>query len=258
MNPFFFGRSQRPLFGIHHAPPGAALPSGVVLCPPIGQEYMRTHRALRQLAMQLNRAGMHALRFDYAGVGDSSGDDLEATIEGWLEDVGTAIDELKDSAGVGRVSLVGIRLGAALAWLAGRRRDDIEQIVLWDPVVRGRDYLAELVAVSEPQALVQQALARGDTIGLGGFAMTAALRGQIEAIDLCDGEVAKAASFVVVSEERDEHARLCAHLDVPGGRARYACIPGTSSWVDAEQMGAVLLPQAIIQAIVASLAQDRR
>lgn len=255
MNPFFFGHSKRPLFGIHHAPKGAARPAGAVLCPPIGQEYMRTHRALRQLAMQLNRSGQHALRFDYTGVGDSSGNDTDATLQGWIEDIGLAIDELKDTAGVDSVSLVGIRLGASLAWLASRERRDVSQVVLWDPVVSGRDYIAELIEVSESPAHATASAVRGETIGLGGFGMTDALRREIEAIDLCatTGH-AVPADFIVVSEERPEYARLREHLAARGAASRFAFVPGTSSWVDAEQMGAVLLPQAIIQAIVASLA----
>ena len=62
MNPFYFGTSQRPLFGIHHPPKSSDVrASGVVLCPAIGQDYMRTHRGLKQLALQLSKAGFHVL-----------------------------------------------------------------------------------------------------------------------------------------------------------------------------------------------------
>lgn len=254
MNPFFFGRSECPLFGIYHAPKGNARPMGVVLCPPIGQEYMRTHRALRQLSLQLNKSGAHALRFDYSGVGDSSGVDAEATMSAWLGDVCAAIDELKDTAGVANVSVVGIRLGASLAYLATQARTDIDQVVLWDPVVKGSDYVAELIGVSETPQRNAAAAARGETIGVGAFALTASLRRDVEAIDLCaiDKHAAKRL-FLVTSEERPEYPRLRDHLAVVSDQSRYSYIAGTGSWVDAEQMGAVLLPQAIIQAVVASL-----
>ncbi len=55
MNPFYFGSSKRPLFGIHHPPKSDIQRNlGVILCPAIGQDYMRTHRGLKQLAIQLS------------------------------------------------------------------------------------------------------------------------------------------------------------------------------------------------------------
>ena len=55
MNPFFFGESERALFGLYHPPKSATVRElGVVLCYPMGQEYMRAHRAFRQLALILS------------------------------------------------------------------------------------------------------------------------------------------------------------------------------------------------------------
>ncbi len=254
MNPFFFGQSQRPLFGIYHAPKADARersqPSGVVICPPIGQEYMRTHRALRQLALQLNKAGLHALRFDYSGIGDSAGDNSEAALDAWLDDTRAAIDELKDTAGLRSVSLVGIRLGASVAYLASQGREDVDAVVLWDPVVSGRDHVAELFALgadagSDPDT---------GAIGVGGFALSPSFRRDIETIDLISPEPHTARRlFAIASEERSEYLLLREHLQGRPNFVSYAHIPSGGSWVDAEQMGAVLLPQAIIQHTVSSL-----
>ena len=42
MNPFFFGDTGSALYGVHHPPRGSkARSSGVVLCYPFAQEYMR-------------------------------------------------------------------------------------------------------------------------------------------------------------------------------------------------------------------------
>src|SRR5215217_413896 len=78
MNPLYFGSSQKPLYGVYHPPksqPGRPVrTTGVVLCYPLGQEYMRAHRAFRQLATLLTKSGFPVLRFDYYGTGDSGGD----------------------------------------------------------------------------------------------------------------------------------------------------------------------------------------
>ena len=66
-------------------------------------------------------------------------------MEQWVEDVGTAIEELKETAGVKRVALVGLRLGGAVAAMAAERRTDIEGVVLWDPVVDGKAYVVEML-----------------------------------------------------------------------------------------------------------------
>jgi uncharacterized protein len=249
VNPFFFGRSERPLYGCYHAPKADMRPAGAVICPPIGQEYMRTHRALRQLALQLNKGGAHALRFDYCGIGDSAGDNTDATLDAWLADIGSAIDELKDTAGLKQVSLVGIRLGASLAGLAAAGRTDIDAVVLWDPVVNGRDYVAELFSLEggSPQG-------HAGAVGVSGFALTPAFRRQIEAIDLLAPTAGGPRRiFQIASEERPEYLRLRDHLQANPAFIGYACIPSGGSWVDLEQMGAMLLPQAIIQHTVKSL-----
>ncbi len=254
MNPFFFGRSQRPLFGIYHPPKSGAKPIGVVLCPPIGQEYMRTHRALRQLALQLNKAGVHALRFDYSGIGDSAGDNTDAALDTWIDDTRSAIDELKDTAGLRSVCLVGIRLGASVAYLAAMDRMDVDAVVLWDPVVNGRDYVAELLSL-DAHGGAPAADASGAVGVAGGFALTPAFRQQIVAIDLMrTGAHPAKRLFAIASEERPEYLRLRDHLQSQPAFMGYAHIPSGGSWVDVEQMGAMLLPQAIIQHTVKSLA----
>lgn len=252
MNPFFFGSSQQPLFGIHHPAKGDARGHGVVLCPPIGQEYMRTHRALRQLALQLNKAGFDVLRFDYAGIGDSAGDNTLASLEGWQSDTHTAIDELKDTAGVKQISVVGVRIGASLAYLASRKRSDIDCVVLWDPVVSGSEYVDELVALADEPGKAPA----GETIGVTGFALTAAFRDELCAFDLTRvGPSAARRLFQVASEPRPAYARARDHFRPLGAGFQHADIPSGANWDDAEQMGAVLLPQAIIQGVVLHLSQ---
>jgi pimeloyl-ACP methyl ester carboxylesterase len=146
MTPFFFGEGQRRLFGVYDPAEGsnAKVPRAVVFCAPWGPEYTFSHGVFRRLALNLAAGGYHVLRFDYFGAGDSAGESTEADLEGWGTDIDTAIDELKSMAGALRVSLVGARIGAALAAEVAARRIDIDRLVLWDPVVVGRSYLDEL------------------------------------------------------------------------------------------------------------------
>jgi pimeloyl-ACP methyl ester carboxylesterase len=143
--PFYFRRSDKPLFGCYHEPPtNRRRQVGVLICQPVGHEYVNSHRALRQLANRFSEAGFPVLRFDYYGCGDSSGSTEDSSVAQWLKDISAAIAELRQRAGVFRVCLVGLRLGAALAALAAAQRRDVESMVLWDPVVEGGRYFADL------------------------------------------------------------------------------------------------------------------
>ena len=112
MIPLHFGSASERLFGVYHAPTaGVVRSTGIVVCAPFGHEYIRAHRPLRQLAVELAGSGYHVLRFDYYGCGDSDGNGEDASLERWLHDIETAANELKDTAQLSRLCLVGLRLG---------------------------------------------------------------------------------------------------------------------------------------------------
>lgn len=71
----------------------------MVFCHPLGDEYIRFHRAYRQLAVRLSQVGFPVLRFDLYGCGDSSGDSAEITVQQWLTDIATAVAEIRRSGG---------------------------------------------------------------------------------------------------------------------------------------------------------------
>jgi len=111
MRPFFFGEAHEPLLGLYH-PPAGSRPRrhGVAILNPFGQEYLRAHRTLRQLAERLALSGFHTLRFDYFGCGDSAGEDHEVRLSRGLDDVAAAVEELEEQSGSPRVALVGCGL----------------------------------------------------------------------------------------------------------------------------------------------------
>ncbi|MDX2184074.1 MAG: alpha/beta fold hydrolase [Gemmatimonadaceae bacterium] len=138
-----FGPSAAPLFGVYQPPlVRVARATGVVLAPAFGREYILSHFALRTLAEALTQRGAHVLRFDYRGSGDSFGDDTSADLDRWVEDIRSAVDELRDTAGLSAVTVVGARLGGTLAAeAAARHAEGIDGVVAWDPVVDGSAYV---------------------------------------------------------------------------------------------------------------------
>ncbi len=147
MKHHFFGNPKSQLFGVYHRPRGiaSAPPRAVLICPPIGQEYIRTHWCLRLMASQMCRNSTHVLRMDYSGIGDSAGSvQTVQTLDRWISDIRIGIDRLKELSGAGTVMLVGLRLGATLAAAAARQSHDVNSLVLWEPVEDGESYLEEL------------------------------------------------------------------------------------------------------------------
>ena len=148
MTPLMFGPPSRRLFGIHHPAETASPGKGAVLiCPPFGQEALRSHRFFRVLADRLARIGFSVLRFDYHGTGDSPGDDEDGDLEGWRSDVLVAHEELRrlSAAASRRIAWLGARLGGTLAIQAAQSsRLSLERLVLWEPVVDGRRYAQQL------------------------------------------------------------------------------------------------------------------
>jgi len=259
MNTFYFGTSEKALYGVYHPPRGEPRDEGVVLCAPMGQEYIRAHRAFRGLAALLAKKRFHVLRFDYYGTGDSAGDCSAGTFDQWVEDIGTAVEELRDTSGAGRISLVGLRMGATLAARACERRDDVDAIVLWDPIVEGPRYILELLESNRRQPGFDPEAARRlldgpEPIGILGFPLTAAMRRDLRAVDL--GAVPPLLvrrAYIVGSSDRPEYAAIGERLRGHGVQAEYRCIPGPGNWGFVDNNGSALLPQAIIQGIAETL-----
>ena len=145
MLPFYFGDSDKPLFGIYSpANPAHDKQKALLICPPSFQEYMRTHRLLKQLAVTLSGQGIHVLRFDYSGCGDSAGTWDNTSIDDWVKDISVAASELKALSMIEKLSFLGVRLGASLLLRADLKNIPDNRFILWDPILDGKQYLESL------------------------------------------------------------------------------------------------------------------
>ena len=141
--PIWFGEKDRPAFGWVHLPTGGEALGGVLVCPPLGRDYLQSHYALRLLAEALAHAGFSVLRFDYDGTGNSAGDNRDPNrVKSWLGTVRCAVQVLRDMGNVD-ISCVGMRMGSLLATTVSASGTALDQLVLWDPCVSGRTFLRE-------------------------------------------------------------------------------------------------------------------
>lgn len=181
---------------------GAQGEACVIVVPPFAEEMNRSRRMWSLLAAQLASAGIVTLIPDLHGTGESDGDFADARWESWREDLNRTC-RFARAEGVRRIALLGVRLGALLALDYLRSvpqrdmADDIAQLILWQPVLDGRQHinqflrlklaagLRQTAAVKETTASLRERLARGERLEVAGYEVAAEL---LAALDSLDGQ----------------------------------------------------------------------
>lgn len=140
---FYFGSRLSPLYGYLHAPVRGRADRAVLVCPPLGEEAIRAHRALFLLSERLAEAGVAVLRFDYLGTGDSHGSGHDIDFDTMCADIASADEELLELSGVPNRRWLGLRLGALAAAHAAMRMKVDASLLLWNPVYDGQEWVTE-------------------------------------------------------------------------------------------------------------------
>jgi alpha-beta hydrolase superfamily lysophospholipase len=198
----YFTSGAHTLFGWLHEPRRRRGDLGLVICKPFGYESICAHRALRTVAEEAAAAGVPALRFDYAGTGDSADVDPDADqLALWVDDIEAAVDELKRQTGVARVCLLGVRLGGLLATLAARR-GNIDALILIAPTVSGRRYLREFKTMRLAAAAIAGGagmnLSDSGSMEVAGFSISPATVESLGKVDLAASPVVPAPHVLIL------------------------------------------------------------
>ncbi|WOI51989.1 hypothetical protein [Parvularcula sp. LCG005] len=253
VTPFQFGSSLSPLYGAYHPPmrrvSGA---KGVVICPPWGEEGIRSARLLRVLAERLAAQGSPTLRFDYPCSGESAGDCEDFSLANAVQSVADAHIELEDMSGQSRNIWLGLRFGALAAMKALKLERPIG-LLLWDPVVSGPDYLAEMQAaharaisgmMGRPPASEEEVL---------GFGLSASFRSELEKTDL-SSVTGKTRPKTLAIRRRDVPG-LAAWADSASASFDEILDPTEQDWNSDEAMNAHLVPMQTIEEICRQVAE---
>jgi hypothetical protein len=251
VKPVWFGPEERPLFGWLHVPEDGQVRGGVLLSPALGLEAVSAHFAYRFVADRLAAAGFVSLRFDYDGTGDSAGrQDDPGRVGAWLESVRTAIDFMR-SLGLGRTSVVGMRMGATLvAESLGSGPSSIDDLVLWDPCASGRAFLREQSALWS-FVLGAQSIARPSDEGsveIPGFVYDKETVADLSSLSIANGDGPMADRVLVLTRaNRKGDRRMNERLAMP--HAERIPIVGQENLVDVPP-GGTKLPFDTIDTIV--------
>jgi predicted alpha/beta hydrolase len=252
--PLHFGDPGLPVFGHWHLPSGRVRDTAVLLCPAYGREEVSSHRSLRHLALQLAAAGLPVLRFDYLNTGDSAdADPCGDHCTAWRRSIALALEELKRRSGATRLAVVGLRLGALLAAQVAAQRGDVAAFVSVAGVTSGRAFVRELKALQAASRLRGAAPAQDQLLESGGYAMNAATREALAALDLRQLPAPPAPRLLVV--ERDDLPASSAWLQplaAEGCAVEQRQIPGYAAMMQDPHNTQV--PQALLDEVVQWLA----
>ena len=160
-------------------PPGPPV-GGMLFVPPFAEELNKSRRMVALAARAFAEQGWMTLQMDHFGCGDSAGEFSQATWQHWIDDVESGWRWLKGRCDA-PLALWTLRAGSLLAsaWLeaAGERA----AMLMWQPVVSGRQHLnqflrlkaaAQMLADADARtamARARQDLANGAAVSVAGY-----------------------------------------------------------------------------------------
>lgn len=210
--PCYFGPRGRELFGLlHHGAtadgdsPQVPRPAWLV-CPPLLQDAIRSHRALWTLSRSLAGAGHDVMHFDWYGTGDSSGDLEDLTLAGMSRDLDAGMAALGRGASA-RPRVLALRSAAlpVLAWV--RQRGMPVDLVLWQPCLDGAGQVADWRAQQVDQLTVAGRYPYGAPAGadddLMGFRLARAWLDSLAALDFRAWTLPEGSHLLVAAWQRD-------------------------------------------------------
>lgn len=110
----------------------------IIICHGFTADKIGTNQLNLLLANSIQRAGFHALRFDFLGSGDSDGSFLEdTTVSGWREDLSNVVECVRDHIDLRHspVYLLGHSLGGCVVLLHENNDVKIRGRILLAPVI---------------------------------------------------------------------------------------------------------------------------
>jgi len=180
--------------------PGGETAACVVLCNPVFEEHKAAMRLLVDMARELSRNGVAAVRFDYRGCGDSPGEFEAFSLSDWIADIGAAAQAARDAVPGVPVGLLGVRIGASLSLRVALGDTDCGFSILWEPVISGRAYveqelrkklMKEMMTFGERRSTREGLLAEleaGRIIDFDGYPFAPRLYRELAALDMLEQE----------------------------------------------------------------------
>jgi len=233
---FFPTESGEQLFGVWR---GAVSSKRVwVFCPPFAEEEKSARRTLTDIALLLSNRGESSLIFSYQGTGDSSGDFAASSLEAWRQDIRAAVAVAKQRVPNASIGLLGVRLGASLAYLEGENAD---ALCLIEPLLSGRSFLMQQTARKKMRAELTGEVDALPADDLDGWALGETLKADLKTLDLKNPHKFEGKAIVVQIGPKSEVApNVQAFSDGLGAKAEAVVMPAFWNLLDYQKPTALL------------------
>jgi pimeloyl-ACP methyl ester carboxylesterase len=256
--PLFFQSAHRQIYGLLGSPASASnLREGVIFCAPAPYEVKKFHWTQRQLAQRLQMAGYHTLRFDYFATGDSEGESRDFDLNTCRVNIQDAIQYMKSSGLIRRVSLVATRLACPLA-LQAVATERVRKLILIDPVLDGKACLAEAQAMQEamlelhlrnapsyaPSALYGQLL---------GIPHQALLLWQLQNLECLPATIKAKAATIISSQGLPDPTGLMDHLTSQLEEVQHMRVSDNLKWGNARALQFQDFPNQLIHTAISAI-----
>ncbi|NLL15345.1 MAG: alpha/beta fold hydrolase [Fibrobacter sp.] len=181
-----FGYGDHKLYGVYHFPLSTnSKQKSILICSSVGPEFINTYRLLRNLGEQLAKSGHHVFRFDWYGCGDSWGESTDISISHWITDLRWAAEELINLSGNQVFSVIGLKLGAAIAWCSLKDWANLSSFILWDPIIIGSEWMNQMQALhSKYLAKSPESRRFSSDEEILGFPLPVSVRNEICSLDI--------------------------------------------------------------------------
>jgi hypothetical protein len=134
-----------------------------------------------------------------------------------------------------------------------------DRLVLWEPIIDGRSYRAELMrshanALASSYTIVPPSLRTAPTDEAIGFAVSAALMAQLEVLDEASLAGARAAEVVLIADHRAaQYEQVKRQCTAAGVHANSIAFEHAFEWTSEEAINTSRVPPAALQLLAARL-----
>ncbi|MGE5102524.1 MAG: hydrolase 2, exosortase A system-associated [Deltaproteobacteria bacterium] len=263
-------RGQR-RFCIYHPPSDAyAVGESILYVHPFGEEMNKARRTAALASRALARNGWSVLQLDLAGCGDSDGEFGGATWRRWIDDVAEGARWLEERSG-GAPWLWGLRTGCLVAADAARAASRPFDLLFWQPVLSGKQFLLHILRMRLAGALLSPSdrtrngtqalraeLAQGRPVQIAGYDLSPGLALGLEAAELAPTSGTARVGWLDVSATGDPALAPASQARVDawrraGHRVEARVVTGEPFWQTQE----IAECRALIDATLAALAALR-
>jgi exosortase A-associated hydrolase 2 len=248
---FFLDGAPGQRFGLLHTPPsGQPVRGHLVYVHPFAEEMNASRRMASLQACAMAQAGFAVLQIDLKGCGDSAGHFEEASWDDWVDDVVLAQRWMRERW-TGDAWLWGLRAGCLLAAQACRLDGRPAKLLLWQPVLSGKQHLQQFLRLQLAGDMVRgesgrgntshlaALLAQGEAVEVAGYTVSPTLAQGLAQADL---QALPAGSHIVCLERGDDKAAAVSpalsnqlqHWQASGCHAQASVVPGAMFWQQQE------------------------